>query len=74
MSQTLESPLQDLTPEQLAILSAENHDVEIYTIAGVSSALTVLAVVMRLTSRRMIKVNFGIDDGLIVAALVSPCT
>lgn len=69
-SEELEAKLSQLTPQQFATLSAQNHDVEIYTIACVFSGLAILAVLMRTTSRHMKKVAFGVDDGLIVAALV----
>ena len=59
-----------LSPQQIADERDQNHDVEVYIYAGVFSALTIAAVIMRVTSRHMKKVTFGIDDGLIVAALV----
>lgn len=62
-----------LTPQQLAELKDQNHDAEVYTCAAVFSALAIIAVILRVTSRHMKKVAFGIDDALITAALVSPC-
>lgn len=61
-----------LTPEQIAASRNENHNVEVYTVAIVFSAVTTLAVVMRLGSRHMKKVAFGFDDALVLFALVSP--
>ena len=61
-----------LTPEQLLELKDENHDTEVYTCAAVFSALAIFAVMLRVTSRHMKKVAFGVDDALITAALVNP--
>ena len=59
-----------MTPAQLAASKDENHDVEVYTVAIVFSALATLAVIMRVGSRHMKKVAFGVDDALVLIALV----
>ena len=59
-----------LSPEQLILLKDENHDTQVYTYATVFTALTIIAVLMRVTSRHMKSVAVGIDDVLIVLALV----
>ena len=60
-----------LTPEQLLALKKQNHNTEIYTCSIVFSILTIVAVVLRVTSKHMKKVAVGIDDVLVAAALVS---
>ena len=67
---SIASQIAGLTPEQLLVLKNENHDVKVYTYAVVFIVLTILAVLVRVTSRQMKDVAFGIDDGLIVLALV----
>ena len=67
---SIASQIAGLTPEQLLVLKDENHDVKVYTYAVVFTVLTILAVLVRVTSRQMKDVAFGIDDGLIVLALV----
>lgn len=76
MSSNLATLTAGLTPEQLFALQNENHDVEVYTCAAVFSALAILAVIMRVTSRHMKKVAFGVDDVLILLAMVLafPCS
>ena len=59
-----------LSPEQLLLLRDENHDTQVYVVATVFTILTIIATVMRVTSRHMKKVAVGIDDVLIVFALV----
>ena len=59
-----------LNPEQLMLLKDENHDTQVYVVAVVFTILTVIATVMRVTSRHMKKVAVGIDDVLIILALV----
>lgn len=59
-----------LSPEQLLLLKDENHDTQVYAWAIVFTILTVIATVMRVTSRHMKKVAVGIDDVLIILALV----
>ncbi|KAL9105821.1 MAG: hypothetical protein Q9227_009077 [Pyrenula ochraceoflavens] len=66
MASALASLTAGLTPAQLAALSDQNHDAEVYTVASIFSALAVIAVLIRVTSRHMKKVAFGLDDGLIV--------
>ena len=61
-----------LTPDQLHTLGKQDHNVEIYTCSIVFSVLAVLAVAVRVTSRHMKKVAIGVDDILIMAALVCP--
>ena len=61
-----------LMPEQLAVMQNENHDVEVYTVAVVFSALAIASVILRLTSRHLKSAALmGIDDALMVGALVS---
>ena len=60
----------DLSPEQLLLLKDENHDTQVYAWAIVFTILTIIATVMRVTSRHMKKVAVGIDDVLIILALV----
>ena len=63
-----------LSPEQLVLLKDQNHDVQVYTYAIVFTILTIIAVIVRVTSRHMKKVAVGIDDVLIILALVEkPC-
>ena len=59
-----------LSPEQLLLLKDENHDTQVYVYATVFTVLTIIATVMRVTSRHMKKVAVGIDDVLIILALV----
>ena len=59
-----------LSPEQLLLLEDENHDTQVYVVAIVFTMLTIIATVMRVTSRHMKKVAVGIDDVLIILALV----
>ncbi len=59
-----------LTPAQLLVLQDQNHDAEVYTYAIVFSVLTIFAVVVRVTSRHMKSVAVGIDDVLVMIALV----
>ena len=59
-----------LSPEQLLLLKEENHDVQVYTYAIVFTILTILAVIVRVTSRHMKKVAVDIDDLLVILALV----
>ena len=59
-----------LSPEQLLLLRDENHDTQVYVVATVFTILTIIATVMRVTSRHMKKVAVGIDDVLIIFALV----
>lgn len=70
MSSGIASLTAGLTPEQLAILQSQNHDAEVYICAAVFSALAVLAVAVRVTSRHLKNVAFEIDDMLIIFALV----
>jgi len=58
------------TPNQLLHLQEQNHDAEVYTCAIVFSVLTILAVTVRVTSRHMKSVAVGIDDVLVMVALV----
>ena len=59
-----------LSPEQLVLLKDQNHDVQVYTYAIIFTVLTIIAVIVRVTSRHMKKVAVGIDDVLIILALV----
>lgn len=59
-----------LSPQQLLLLKDENHDTQVYVYAIVFTILTIIATVMRVTSRHMKKVAVGIDDVLIILALV----
>ena len=59
------------TPEQLAAMRDDNHDVEVYTVAIVFSLLAVAAVGLRVTSRHLKSgAVVGVDDALVIAALV----
>ncbi len=60
-----------LTPEELLLLKDQNHDTEVYACAIVFTILTFIAVFVRVTSRHMKKVAFGIEDVLVILALVS---
>ena len=60
-----------LSPEQLLILKDQNHDTQVYVYATVFTVLTIIATVVRVTSRHMKNVAVGIDDGLIIFALVA---
>ena len=70
MASAIASLTVGLTPQQIRLLQGENHDVEVYACAIVFSVLAVLAVIIRVTSRNMKNVAFGIDDALIMTALV----
>ena len=59
-----------LSPEQLLLLKDENHDTQVFVVAIVFTILTIIATVIRVTSRHMKKVAVGIDDVLIILALV----
>lgn len=59
-----------LSPQQLLLLKDENHDTQVYVYAIVFTILTIIATVMRVTSRHMKKVAVGIDDVLIILALL----
>lgn len=59
-----------LSPEQLLLLKNQDHDAQVYTYAIVFTALTIIAVIMRVTSRHMKRVAVGVDDVLITLALV----
>lgn len=59
-----------LSPEQLLILKDQNHDVQVYVYATVFTILTIIAVVVRVTSRHMENVAVGVDDVLVILALV----
>lgn len=60
-----------LSPEQLLVLKDQNHDAEVYICAVVFTVLAILAVLVRVTSRHMKNVAVGIDDVLVILALVS---
>ena len=64
--------IQGLSPEQLLAMKEENHDSEIIAYVVVFSVLAVVATAVRVTSRHMKKVAVGLDDLLIVFALVQP--
>ena len=70
MTSRFSSLLADLTPSQLLAIKDQNHDTEIFICAAVFSALTLFAVIIRVTSRHMKKSAVGIDDVMIMAALV----
>ena len=59
-----------LTPEQLLLLKDQNHDTQVYVYAIVFTVLTIIATVIRVTSRHMKNVAVGVDDVLIILALV----
>lgn len=60
-----------MTPQQMQMAKLQNHNAEIYTCAIVFSALAVLAVAVRVTSRHMKNVVVGLDDILVLSALVN---
>lgn len=64
------SSLASITPEQYAMLKAENHDAEIYSVVIVFTTLAVIATVLRITSRHMKNVAIGADDILIMIGLI----
>ena len=70
MASVIASLIAGLTPQQLDLLKDQNHGIEVYTCAAVFSILAVLAVIVRVTSRHMKKVAVGIDDVLVVIAMV----
>ena len=72
MASVVSSLTEGLTPSQIIALNNQNHDTEIFTCAAVFSILTLLAVLMRVTSRHMKRVAVGIDDVMVMAALVRP--
>lgn len=59
-----------LSPEQLLALKDQNHDAEVYICAVVFTVLAIMAVVVRVTSRHMKNVAVGVDDILVILALV----
>ena len=59
-----------LSPEQLLSLKDQNHDTEVYIYAVVFTVLAIIAVLVRVTSRHMKNVAVGIDDVLVILALV----
>lgn len=59
-----------LSPEQLLVLKDQNHDLQVYIYATVFTILTIMAVVVRVTSRHMKNVAVGVDDVLVILALV----
>jgi uncharacterized membrane protein len=71
MASAIDELTEGLTPQELLLLKDQNHDTLLYTCAIVFTIVTVAAVFVRATSRHMKKVAFGIDDALIVIALVS---
>ena len=71
MASSIASLTAGLSPSQLLALTNQNHDTEIYTCSIIFSGLAILAVVARVTSRNMKNVTVGVDDVLIMAALVS---
>ncbi len=70
MTSAISSLTAGLTPAQILTLKGQNHDTEIFTCAAVFSALALFAVVVRVTSKHMKSVTVGIDDVMVVVALV----
>jgi hypothetical protein len=70
MASVIASLIAGLTPQQLDLLKDQNHDTEVYTRAAVFSILAIFAVTVRVTSRHMKKVAVGIDDVLVIIAMV----
>ena len=66
----LASLTKGFTPEQLLMMKDQNHDAEVYTVSVIFSVLAILAVAVRVSSRHMKSVAFGIDDALVVIAMV----
>ena len=67
---TIAAFTQGLTPDELLALNDQNHDSEIITYVVVFSILAIIATAVRVTSRHMKKVAVGIDDLLVIVALV----
>lgn len=70
MASAVSSPTAGLTPNQILALEGQNHDTEILTCAAVFSALSIFAVIIRVTSRHMKSVAVGTDDLMVITALV----
>ena len=70
----MDAALANITPQQYAVLKAENHDAEIISVVSVFTVLAVLATILRVTSRHMKNVSIGIDDILILVGLVLTVT
>ncbi|MCJ1279146.1 hypothetical protein MMC21_006970 [Puttea exsequens] len=66
----LASLTKGFTPEQLLMMKDQNHDAEVYTVSVIFSVLAILAVAVRVSSRHMKSVAFGIDDALVVIAMI----
>lgn len=58
----------------MSLQHAENHNGSIYTATAVFSTLSLIALVLRLMSRRLKKITFYYDDYLAVAAWVTLST
>ena len=61
---------EDITPEERERMQDENYDIMYYTVSAVLSALSILAVMMRTSSRHLKKKAVGIDDLLIALSTV----
>lgn len=70
MASTISSLTEGLTPDELALLRDQNSDGELYSCAATFSLLAIASVVLRVTSRHMKNVAFGLDDALVIIALV----
>lgn len=70
MASAISSLTAGLTPDQISALKGQNHDTEIFTCAAVFSALALFAVAVRVTSKHMKNVTVGVDDVMVVVALV----
>jgi len=70
MAFALSSLTAGLTPDQISALKGQNHDTEIYTCAAVFSTLALFAVIVRVASRHTKHVTVGIDDVMVIVALV----
>lgn len=72
MASAIASLVAGLSPEQILQEKDQNHDSEVYACAVVFTVLAIFAVLVRVTSRHMKKVAVGIDDYLVIIALVRP--
>ena len=60
----------DLSQDELMRTRSDNHDVEIYTVSAVFSVLAIVTVVARVMSRHLKSSAVGVEDALVIAALV----
>lgn len=73
MASKIASLTEGLSPQEIAQERTENHDGPMYVCAVVFTVLAIFSVVVRVTSRHMKKVAVGLDDYLVIFALVRFC-